>query len=500
MPENEYKTTNEKLTQQIKLLEKQLLVEKIKNQFYSQLLLQTSNLKIDKIFNEQTDGFHFYDINNSDNIHIHIHNYIKQISPNILIETHHHNIQNQNQNNQAMMLPKNDLSNDRINDNEVHDDVDDDVDEIEVDVDDDVKIIDHVNEIHNDGFIHSSKQESKNSETLDEILIQLDQNFKIFHDSISSISKSKSISFLIKIKSLRLSILNKISIHDYIQIIQEHLKKITSILQSSSLYKNDTQTFLQKSLSPLEQRLVFFPNFHTSFLEFDEIQQLQHSMSIKHLHLNNHSLKPFSYESFFKNLINYSIALSPIIAILENLLFHSPQNNNIIYIKPEKKPKSHLDNFTFYFLEKISDTNKLSWKLDCRLEDFSNLITQQLQPFIIKLFREIYFNIFHDNIYRHDFHHFSQITECESKILFQNLITIHDPISLSHLLCESTIFNSTYKIKPNDILNLKSDDALQRKKFEEHTPNQQNILQIIKILFDNISNEDAKNYLNLFQV
>ena len=55
----------------------------------------------------------------------------------------------------------------------------------------------------------------------------------------------------------------------------------------------------------------------------------------------------------------------------------------------------------------------------------------------------------------------------------------------------------------NDKFNLRNDDKLQKKKFENYKPCQDEILNVIKSMFDNMKTEDAldfyrKKYKNIF--
>ena len=96
--------------------------------------------------------------------------------------------------------------------------------------------------------------------------------------------------------------------------------------------------------------------------------------------------------------------------------------NNIIYLPLPKSDMS--DPFSFYCLEKIDNEGEQIryWKMDCRLDEFISDIIPIITEECIRLFREIYQKVYHDNEYRENFRETHQVLDYEGLQLINNLI------------------------------------------------------------------------------
>ncbi len=74
--------------------------------------------------------------------------------------------------------------------------------------------------------------------------------------------------------------------------------------------------------------------------------------------------------------------------------------------------------------------------MDCRLEDLTNSISNNMIPYMIDNFRKMYKDVFGDNDYRVDYKKRCQLTDCDCEQLVKNIFTLADPKSASKLLCD----------------------------------------------------------------
>ena len=109
------------------------------------------------------------------------------------------------------------------------------------------------------------------------------------------------------------------------------------------------------------------------------------------------------------------------------------------------------------------------------------------------MFRKIYYDVFDDNIFRIDYSNKTQITECDCEQLLQNIFLLSQPIKFCNKIRFLIMKNASYTPTENDKFNLYGDDTLQKKKFQ-HTIKTDNIVDVIKELFDSITTEDAVDF------
>ena len=128
--------------------------------------------------------------------------------------------------------------------------------------------------------------------------------------------------------------------------------------------------------------------------------------------------------------------------------------NNIIYVNFGKQTT---DPYSFYTLDKIKN-KKLWWVMDCRLEHFSIVLRDSLLEFLINNFRSMYFDIFSDNIYRHDYKKQCQVTECDMQILYKNIMILSDIKTTNKMIKNIILKDCNYEKTNRDVFNIKTDD------------------------------------------
>ena len=83
--------------------------------------------------------------------------------------------------------------------------------------------------------------------------------------------------------------------------------------------------------------------------------------------------------------------------------------------------------------------------MDCRLDSFAGIFIKNVSDYIIQIFRSIYVDIFHDNIYRADFAKKAIIFENDCEELFQNMCLLSNYVKTSNLLRKVIKTHCLYK-------------------------------------------------------
>ena len=127
--------------------------------------------------------------------------------------------------------------------------------------------------------------------------------------------------------------------------------------------------------------------------------------------------------------------------------------------------------------------------MDCRLEDLTNNFSSQILPYLTKNFREIYHDIFYDNMYRENYKSECQILECDCQQLLQNIVTLSQTRKLCDFLRKIVVEKASYQPTEMDKFDMRGDDVLQRKRFQQKIKVDPS--ENIKNLFDDITSETA---------
>jgi len=184
---------------------------------------------------------------------------------------------------------------------------------------------------------------------------------------------------------------------------------------------------------------------------------------------------------------NYGSVLIPLRSAIDCYLFNIYGFNNVVYVP--LKQSTEQDPYSFYILEGVSETKRY-WKMDCRLFELSEFISNNLKLFLISIFRKIYQDIFSDNEYREDFCKKTEITSKDFEQLLQNILLLSNLRNFCSLLKELVIEKATYRPTENDRFNIYGDDTIMKKKFNKNKENN-DYAEVIKSLFDNMTSEQA---------
>jgi hypothetical protein len=318
---------------------------------------------------------------------------------------------------------------------------------------------------------------------------------KIFEESFRDIEKNKIYTkTLEQIKHTRLKIVG-ITVDEYYNLIKDHMERLTKIFQDKGLSEKTIMKNITTSLSSLEMRIVSYPPYINTELVIDELTKykkcIMYSLNFPKKYI------PFNYDEIFKTFFNHGTILSTLRDCIERNLINVYGFTNLVYIQIPKSTDN--DPFSFYHLKKI-ENKKRYWNMDCRLEDLSNKFIDNIRPYLIDMFRKIYFDVFCDNDYRENFLSKMAKVELDVKQIIQNICLLCNPKKFNKFLRNIVKDKATYKVTANDIKNLSSDDSTQRRRFENEKEKIDPV-EIIKLLFDNISSEEAVDYyrsINIF--
>jgi hypothetical protein len=294
---------------------------------------------------------------------------------------------------------------------------------------------------------------------------------------------------LASMRKLRKKLLGKITLEEYTTLLHQHINKLEDIFSSRKYPPNKIGKIISTTLTPLDMRLAFYNGYIDINIEIDEVHKF--GLALEILTENKKQFVPYSKNDFFNNIKNYSISLFSIRDCVERSITNRYGFNNVIYLDQPKSTSK--DPYSFYILEKCQE--KRYWKMECRMEDFAADFQDNVLPYCISLFRRIYKDVFNDNIYRPDYMSKSQIMEFDCEQLIQNIILIGQPMKFCRMFQEVVIEKSTFTPTESDKFNLYGDDKFQQRRFNKIVDIDEDTCQVIKRLFDGISEEDSMNIL-----
>jgi hypothetical protein len=508
--ENENKLLNIKINQlETKLRNKDLTImnlqlrlqfEQMKTKIFANIIQSQTDIKVEDIIKENTEDIHIFNFNNG-NIPIVVHNFVNQNDEQI-VEKY------------TIDPPKKKIKYVKILDKT----------KITPNVVDDSDIIiedDHITNtplLKNIGpklkkktyrtvkdYIKTSEKEldtklKKDVERIDKKYEEIVyNNFDVSHKEITeslekifeSIVTSRSYTVsLSSMKFMRRKLLGKLSLVEYTKLISEHIKRLEDIFNERNFPVKKITKIVSSSLTPLDIRLVFFTGYTNVNIEIDDVQKF--GLALEVLTEHEKQFVPYDKTKFFNNIKNYSLSLFELRDCVERSLINRYGFQNVIYIP---KPKStSKDPYSFYTLASVGEIR--CWKMVCRLEDFTTDFIDSILPYCVSLFKKIYKDVFHDNVYRQDYMTKSQITEFDCEQLILNIITLSKPINLCKIIQDIIVSKCTIIATESDKFDFSADDKMQQKRFNSIKDSEEDMYQVIKMIFDGISKDDAMHVIN----
>lgn len=459
-------------------LQLRLQFEQMKNKIYANIIQTQTNINLDDIIHESKNEINVFNFDNG-NIPLIVHDFVNQKKEKYVLE------------------PSSNFKK-KIKNVKIYENVTDliiEEDEVKEQPVEKKTTYRTVKE-----YIKTSEKElgSKLKEHVVEVDKEIEQivynNFDVSHKEISdtleklfdSVKESRVYTVsLSSMRRLRNKLLGKLTMEEYIKLLEDHIKRLEEIFSSRNYPQKKVIKIVSSSLTPLDMRLSFYHGYTNTNIEIDDVQKFNLALQI----LTEHKKRFVSYDKnlFFNNIKNYSLSLFDLRDCIERCLINRYGFQNVIYLF---RPTSTLkDPYAFYILEKVKENRY--WKMECRLEDFTTDFSDNVLPYCVSLFRKIYKNVFNDNVYRSDYMSKSQIMEFDCEQLIQNIILIGQPMGLCRIFQNIIIEKSTFTPTESDKFNLYGDDKLQQKRFLSHKDSDEYTCQVIKRLFDGISNEDA---------
>jgi len=311
----------------------------------------------------------------------------------------------------------------------------------------------------------------------------------------NEIEKTKSNNTALEsIKATRLPLIGKMSLEEYIKLVKTHITRLDNILTKKKFDKKKIVSTIQKSLSPLEQRLTSYGQYYNSDIETtDDIAIFKASLKVTTEY--SKTFIPFSLEFYEKRLMKYSLALLPLKEVLTKIFSNPFGFSNIIYLNLEKSTDT--DPYSFYTLGEIKE-GKRFWKMECRLFELSKLMAQHLRLYCVTLFRKIYLDVFNDNIYRENYKDTAPILRQDSEQLLFNIVLLTKQKSFCDvfrkIICKHCTINQTTL----DKFNFTADDQMVKKHFSEEEDDPEELFTCIKSLFDNLTKEEYDGMIGLY--
>lgn len=280
-----------------------------------------------------------------------------------------------------------------------------------------------------------------------------------------------------------------VSPQQYVEIVKNHVKRVLDVLTSKSIPEKKIETAMQKFLSTIEQRLINYPQTYKKFNLFPEDFQkykLHLYMNIKH----PRSFKPFESDNLQLFLSSYALAILPLRELL-TMYFNNPfMYPNIVYF-PLKETN---DPYSFYVLDRV-DTERRGWVMDCRLDSLCTEIQNVVQHTCLQLFKKLYYDVFNHNNYMSEYKTKSCLLEVDCDQLIKNYLLVQNLPCFNKILRQIIMEHATLTPSKEDKINLQSDDNLVYKKYSGMRVEETEFIDSVKLLFDTISEDEAKNLL-----
>lgn len=328
----------------------------------------------------------------------------------------------------------------------------------------------------------------------DEQISEFYSEFERLFESFSKLRTYKKV--LSEYSKKKLELLKIMDMHLYLEMSLQHCKMIIEICDTKNYNMKRKDEIMRLCFSPLDLRLLLYQMNRSKFdknlptsdigeMSVDDVDYLKKSLYISRYRGNK-------TEKIISNFLNYGTA---VITLKQSMELYFSNNKYIIYLQDESLVEDK-DPFRFYYLEKETKTKKY-WEMDCRLDGLVSLFIKHVSQYLVQLFRTIYHDVFHDNLFRKDFQKNAIIFDNDCEQLLQNLCLLTTYKDISLLMINTIKSNCSYKETENDVFRLKSDDKFLKKELENREKEVD--LNLVVMLFDNIDESDVhdlfgKNY------
>ena len=285
-----------------------------------------------------------------------------------------------------------------------------------------------------------------------------------------------------KMMKYRQNLLCLIDPCEYTDILKSYSIRVNDYLNKTGKLNNFTiRREMLKYFNTIESRLLELDNFYKVAPTYDDI--VWYNQSLERSRLSVAEFLPYNKHKVFQRMLNYGVFTSPILEIVKRELLNKTGFNNFVYLDISKDS----ERFSFYYLDSV-DKKRRQWKLDCRLEEFTNDLVDNLLDYCCDMFRKFYNRIYGDNDYRENYWEKNEFFIYDQQQIIQNILLLLDKHRLMKMLQNLISENSCYTPSEIDTFNLRSDDKLQQKRLVEEgkTDRQPSILYRIHELFNDL--------------
>ena len=296
------------------------------------------------------------------------------------------------------------------------------------------------------------------------------------------------------IRENRSKLLSKVSLDQYVKLLKGHIDRLKGIFAAKKYDLKKITESIEKTMTPLEQRLSQYGQYFNTSLSIDEQHKLKTALVI-HADYPTRYI-PFCLETMQQNFYNYGLAVFTLKETFKRVFVNPYGFHNVVYIALDKSSPD--DPYSFYVLEKIDGTGKRFWKMECRLDDFSRTLSSQLLVYSAQLFRRIYKDVFSDNIYRADYTAKATICKEDLQQLLSNIIALTQKKSLCTLLQSIVVKGCTLQPGNLDKFNFTGDDKIVKKQFSQDKDNLDDAYAAVRTLFDQITEDDIQSLFATF--
>lgn len=282
----------------------------------------------------------------------------------------------------------------------------------------------------------------------------------------------------------RSKLLTTLGLKKYQELTQNHVNRLCKVFEAKKQTDKKIKTSIKSALTPLELRLLKYPGYTDTQLDTDYQESLE--ILLRYGSSFPKSPKPYSSQEVCSRITNYTVALFPIEKLIRWALINPYNQFNVGYLPLPRSIPS--DPYSFY-THRETKKGKRNWNMDCRLEDLTTDLIGTIQPYLISLFRELYYSVFNDNNYYPDYKERSTFAAEDCEQLAQNIILFSQPRKLNAKLRKLVMTECTLECTSNDLFNIFADDPLQKRKFAKKEIVE--MVSTVRQLFDQITDEQA---------
>lgn len=282
------------------------------------------------------------------------------------------------------------------------------------------------------------------------------------------------------LKKIRNGLLGSINICQYKLQLEQNIRifKQTNISNQNIL----------NSLSIIDSRLSLYPGSLRDFNSKEIVEAektFQQEIKLRSF-LRPPQLNIFNMNTVLQQCCIPSLIMVSITVVLEHGLIGPYQNNPIGFLTTVPAVK---ENWSYYVLKTITNDGLRLWVLDAKLKNLTYKLQNYLSIYLIKLFRTFYKTVYKTLIYN------KQIFTSTQSDVFQNLLQNLEFVA-NYDMFQSFI---TQIIRQKSCLIATDQDYFNHLKYHDRgVPKNINFRNIIMQLFDEISESDVINLINIF--